>query len=184
MMTEKEKMISGAAYDASDPALVAERLHAQTLYKRYNALAPEDREGKAAILRSLLPNAAADAYITPPFFCDYGYNIYIGERFYANKNCIILDVAPVHIGDDVKLGPMVQIYTATHPLDPEERASGIESGKEIAIGDKVWIGGGSVLCPGVRIGEGSVIGAGTVVTKDIPARVVAAGNPCRVIRSV
>ncbi|MDL2272870.1 sugar O-acetyltransferase [Desulfovibrio sp. OttesenSCG-928-I05] len=183
-MTEKEKMIRGENYDASDPALVAERLHAQALSQRYNTLAPDDRDGKESTLRLLLPNAGNDAYITAPFLCDYGYNIYTGERFYANKNCIILDVAPVRIGHDVKLGPMVQIYTATHPLDPEERASGIESGKEIVIGDKVWIGGGSVLCPGVSIGEGTVIGAGSVVTKDIPARVVAVGNPCRVIRSL
>lgn len=183
-MTEKEKMIRGDRYDASDAELVRERIHAQTLAGQYGLVPPGDDAAKMEILRRLLPHGRTDTAITPPFFCDYGYNIFLGMRFYANKGCVILDVAPVRIGDDVMLGPMVQIYTATHPLDPEERASGAESGKAISIGDKVWIGGGSIICPGVAIGEGSVIGAGSVVTKDIPARVVAAGNPCRVIRSL
>lgn len=182
--SEKEKMLAGEPYNAADPELAAERLRAHDLCHKLRNSSPADTAHITALTRKLLSMAEPDAVLTPPFFCDYGYNIKAGKRFYANAGCVILDVAPVCIGDDVMFGPCVQVYTATHPLNPELRVSGIESGKCISIGDKVWIGGGAILCPGVCIGEGAVIGAGSVVTRDIPARVLAAGNPCRVIREL
>ena len=138
---------------------------------------------------TLIDLPSADAYaasvaITPPFQCDYGYNITLGEGVYFNVNCVVLDVAPVRIGARTLMGPGVQLYTASHPMSPEERAGGLELGVPITIGEDVWIGGGAIVCPGVTIGDGAVIGAGSVVTRDVPARVFAAGNPCRVIRSL
>lgn len=184
MPTEKERMLAGDAYDASDPELVADRLRARTLCQRL-ALAPPrelDAEHEEIILQ--LFGRKTDAYITPPFFCDYGSNIRMGSRVYFNFNCVVLDVAEVTIGDNVLFGPAVQVYTAGHPMDTAERRSGIEFGRPITIGNDVWIGGGAILCPGVRIGDRTVIGAGSVVTKDVPADVFAAGNPCRVIRQL
>ena len=182
MNSEKEKMLAGLAYDAFDPQLVAERREARLLIKAFNDARYDNEEERRRILRELLPNAAKGVWIEPPFFCDYGSNIVLGDRVYFNFNCIVLDVAPVRIGSRVMFGPAVQIYTATHPLDHHQRATGGESGKSIEIGDDVWIGGATVLCPGVRIGARTVIGAGSVVTKDIPEDVLAAGNPCKVIR--
>ncbi len=182
--SEKEKMIAGEPYHAADPELTAERLRAHGLCCELRHVSPADTARLTALTRELLSAAEPDAVLTPPFFCDYGYNIKAGKRFYVNSGCVILDVAPVFIGDDVMFGPCAQVYTATHPLDPKLRASGIESGKSISIGDTVWIGGGAILCPGVSIGAGAVIGAGSVVTRDIPAGVLAVGNPCRVIREL
>lgn len=182
--TEKQKMLAGEPYEANDPQLVAERERARGLSQRLNALpvdaAPDVRR---ALIEDLF-GAETDVYITPPFFCDYGRNIRFGERVYFNFNCVILDVAPVTIGHRVLFGPAVQVYTAGHPMDAVERGSGVEWGKPITIGDDVWIGGGAILCPGVTIGARSVIGAGSVVTRDVPAGVFAAGNPCRVVKPI
>ena len=179
-MTEKEKMLAGELYRASDPGLVEERRHAKMICRRYNA---SDNVPDAEMLRELLGHAT-DAYIEPPFFCDYGYNIRLGARFYANHGLIVLDVMPVTIGDDVFIAPNVVISAATHPVDVETRVAGLELGRPVTIGHGVWIGSGVQVLPGVTIGDGSIIGAGAVVTKDIPANCVAAGNPCRVMREL
>lgn len=184
MKTEKQKMVAGEAYDPMDAQLHQERRQARLWLKAFNDM-PEDREAdRMRVLRQLIPNAGAGLGIQPPFYCDYGSNITIGDRVFFNFNCVILDVAPVHIGSRVMFGPAVQVYTATHPLEAAQRSSGVEYGKPIRIGDDVWIGGGAVVCPGVRIGSRSVIGAGAVVTRDVPDGVFAAGNPCRVIRTI
>ncbi|TNV16828.1 sugar O-acetyltransferase [Buttiauxella sp. B2] len=182
--SEKQKMIDGENYYSSDSELVADRLRATDLCHRFNHELPSRQQVRRELIHELLPNADKQAEFAGPFFCAYGYNIKIGQPFYANTDLTILDIAPVTIGNNVMLAPHVQLYTAAHPTNPEQRATGIECGKPITIGNNVWIGGGVIVCPGVTIGEGSVIGAGSVVTKDIPPRVVAAGNPCRVIRSV
>jgi maltose O-acetyltransferase len=183
MRSQKDRMLAGEAYDASDPQLVAERVRARALCQALNALPATHDAERAALLADLF-GTQTNVYVTPPFHCDYGSNVTLGRNVYFNFNCILLDVAPVHIGDNVLFGPAVQVYTATHPLDAEPRRSGIESGKPIVIGDDVWIGGGAILNPGVTIGARSVIGAGSVVTKDIPDDVFAAGNPCKVIRKL
>ncbi|HCW04601.1 MAG TPA: maltose O-acetyltransferase [Clostridium sp.] len=182
-LSEKEKMLAGIAYLASDEELVKDRERAKKLCKKFNSLEPDNYEEREAVLKELLKTEES-CYIEPNFFCDYGYNIEIGKNFYANHNCIILDVNKVKIGNNVMFAPNVQVYTATHPIDAEERVSGVEMGYAIKIGDNVWIGGGAIICPGVKIGENTTIAAGSVVTKDIPANVLAAGNPCRIIREL
>ena len=184
MKSEKEKMIAGEMYDPLDEQLVEDRLQARLLIKSLNETREDETSERSDILRKLLPNAAPDLWIQPPFYCDYGYNMKIGEKVFFNFNCIILDVAPVTIGSRTMLGPNVQIYAATHPLNHMERSSGREYAMPVIIGDDVWIGGSAVICPGVTIGDRSVIGAGSVVTKDMPSDVVAAGNPCKVIRQI
>lgn len=176
--TEKEKMLQGELYFAYDEELARERKRAKSLCHRYNQYV---EELDMAALRELVGHPT-DAYLEPPFFCDYGYNIRLGRRVYANHNLVILDGAPVAIGDDVCIGPNVVISTAGHPIDPVTRCSGLEFVKPIAIGDRVWIGAGVVILPGVDIQENVTIGAGSVVTRSIPANCVAAGNPCRVLR--
>ncbi|HYW12640.1 MAG TPA: sugar O-acetyltransferase [Longimicrobium sp.] len=183
-MTEKEKMLSGALYDATDPQLVAERRRARDLLHALNGSRDGQRELRMDLLRRLLGAAGDGVWIEPPFFCDYGSNITLGDRVYFNFNCVVLDVARVAIGSDTMFGPAVQIYTATHPLAAAERRAGLEAGKPIVIGSDVWVGGGAILLPGVTIGSRSVIGAGSVVTKDVREGVFAAGNPCRVIRAL
>ncbi len=183
MKTEKEKMLAGELYLSEDEELVKDRLKAKKLCHQYNNLNPESKEEKKAILQELFQTEQAP-YIEPDFYCDYGYNIKIGENFYANHNCVFLDVNTITIRDNVMLGPAVQIYTATHPLEAEARNSGRELGFPIVIGNNVWIGGGAVIQPGVKIGDNAVIGAGAVVTKDIPANVFAGGNPARVIKEI
>lgn len=183
-MTEKEKMIAGLDYHANNPELLHDRQRAQTLLQTYNGTSANDAEEKTAILNLLFKSLGSNPSITSPFYCDYGYNITVGDNFYSNFNCIMLDCAPITIGNNVLLGPAVQIYTATHPTNPEERKKGLESAKAITIEDDVWIGGGSIINPGVTIGRGSTIGAGSVVTRDIPANVIAVGNPCRIIREL
>lgn len=163
------------------PDLVAARKRAKTICQQINAL-PADRHKARKPLYASLFGKVSSAYIEPNFFCDYGSNIYLGERFYANHNCVILDAAEIHIGDRVMFGPNVQLYGTTHPLDPQERASGKELCASIVIGDDCWVGGGAIILAGVTIGNAAVIGAGSVVTQDIPAGVVAVGNPCRVIK--
>ncbi|MGR5117782.1 sugar O-acetyltransferase [Vibrio astriarenae] len=181
--TEKQKMLAGEPYDAWDETLYAERIRCRKILQQLNNAIPDTPEWRGAIDALML--SSDNAYIEPPFRCDYGYNIKVGKNFYANFNCVVLDVGEVHIGDNVLFAPNVQIYTAGHPLDVKGRVGeGVEFGKAISIGDNVWLGGGVIVCPGVTIGKNSVIGAGSVVTKDVPANVLAAGNPCRVIRDI
>lgn len=182
MLTEKQKMLRGELYNASDPELVHERLQARKLLGEFNHAKAEESEFRNQILRKLISHQGDSLYIEPPFYCDYGTHIHIGDNVYFNFNCTILDIMPVTIGNNTMFGPFVQIYAATHPLDWEERSSGLELGKAIHIGSYVWVGGGAVICPGVTIGDRSVIGAGSVVTRDIPSDVFAAGNPCKVIK--
>lgn len=182
MPAEKSKMLAGELYDAADPELANERLHARLLLKRYNELPAGQQELRQQLLKELIPSQGAGLWIEPPFYCDYGTNISLGDKVYFNFNCIILDVMQVTIGSNVLIGPAVQIYTAMHPMNWKERASGVEFAKAISIGSDTWVGGGAIICPGVTVGSRSVIGAGSVVTRDIPDNVFAAGNPCRVIR--
>ncbi len=184
MRTEKQKMIAGDLYDPSDPTLSAERQRTRTLCQQLNGMVwTESTIQRKALLASLFATET-DVYITTPFFCDYGYNIKLGAKVYFNFNCVVLDVAPVSIGNDTLFGPGVHVYTASHPMSVAERRVGLEFGKAVAIGDDVWVGGGAIICPGVSVGAGAVIGAGSVVTRDIPEGVFAAGNPCRIIRKV
>ena len=177
-------MLAGELYDALDPQLSEDRLKARLLLKELNDSREDETDKRARILGELIPEGGEGLWMQPPFYCDYGYNIKVGERVFFNFNCVVLDVTTVNIGSRTLFGPNVQIYTATHPMDPKERASGLEYAKPIAIGEDVWVGGSAVICPGVTIGDRSVIGAGSVVTKDIPSDVFAAGNPCRVIRTI
>jgi maltose O-acetyltransferase len=184
VQTEKEKMLLGELYNAADPQLVMERRRARNLLKVFNDSLDEEQEKRRQILTELLGALGENISIEPPFFCDYGSNIYLGNGVYFNFNCIVLDVARVDIGNNVLFGPNVQIYTATHPIEYEERQAGLELGKPIKIGSDVWVGGSVIVGPGVTIGDRSVIGAGSVVVKDIPKGVFAAGNPCKVVHSL
>ena len=184
MKTEKEKMLAGELYDALDSELSEDRLRTRLLLQRLNSAPEDDAEERGRILSALLPHAGEGFWLQPPFYCDYGYNIRLGEKVFFNFNCVVLDVMEVRIGSRTLVGPNVQIYTATHPIDYRIRASGLEYAKPVNIGEDVWIGGSAVICPGLHIGDRSVIGAGSVVTRDIPADVFAAGNPCRVIRKL
>ena len=184
MPTEKEKMLAGDAYNGFDPQLVSERLHARTLCQQINNLAPSASAAERRGLLAALFGADTDVYVTAPFFCDYGYNVKLGANVYFNFNCVLLDVSTISIGSNTLFGPAVQIYTATHPISAQERRTGVEYGRPVAIGQDVWVGGGAIVCPGTTIGSGTVVGAGSVVTRDVPDGVFAAGNPCRVIRSI
>lgn len=184
MSREKEKMLSGELYKSFDAELLAERQRAKEIVFRYNSLQPSMIEERNELLKSLFGSVKGNFFIEPPFRCDYGCNIEIGENFYANYNLVILDCAKVTIGDNVLIGPNVGIYTAGHPLHFELRNEEWEFACPITIEDNVWIGGNVVLNPGVTVGRNSVVGSGSVVTKDIPANVVVAGNPCRVIREI
>ena len=181
-MTARERMLAGAPYDPADPALVALREAAQRLLLRFNA-APE-AAARDALLRQLLGAVGEGAEVRPGFACDYGWNIRLGARSFLNFHCVVLDCAPVVIGARVQIAPAVQIYTVGHPLDRATRATGVESARPIHIGDDAWIGGGAILLPGVTVGEGAVIAAGAVVTRDVPAGVLVAGNPARVVRAI
>lgn len=180
--SEKEKMIAGDLYNPLDSELLAARRKARLLTKQLNDTKDDEEELRKKILFDLIPQQGVSLWIEPPFYCDYGSNIKVGDKVFFNFNCVILDVAPVTIGNETMFGPNVQIYTATHPVDWKERASGLEFAKPIIIGANVWVGGSAVICPGVTIGDRSIIGAGSVVTKDIPSDVIAAGNPCKAIR--
>lgn len=182
MKTEKEKMLAGELYDPFDKQLSDERLQTRLLLKELNDSREDQVEERNRILKELIPNAGEGLWLQPPFYCDYGYNLVVGDKVFFNFNCVVLDVMEVRIGSRALFGPNVQVYTATHPMDHRVRASGVENARPISLGEDVWIGGSAVICPGVSIGDRSVIGAGSVVTKDIPADVFAAGNPCRVIR--
>jgi maltose O-acetyltransferase len=183
MRTEREKMLAGELYDPLDPDLTQARERARDLCQDLNATREADREVRRRILRALFAAGGESVWMQPPFYCDYGSNIVLGERVFFNFNCVVLDVCQVTIGDYTLFGPAVQIYAATHPLEANLRRTQ-ESGKPITIGSDVWVGGGAILCPGVTVGSRTVIGAGSVVTRDIPAGVLAVGNPCRVLREI
>ena len=184
-MTEKEKAARGEWYDANnDTTLIQERLYAKDLCYNYNSLRFHSEEEQHEILSKLLFDTGFNCQITAPFYCDLGYNISVGDNFFANHNLVIIDSARVTIGDNVFIGPNVGIYCAEHPIDIKRRNLGLERAKAITIGNNVWIGGGVHICPGVKIGDGAVIGAGSIVINGIPDNVVAVGNPCRVIRKI
>lgn len=175
-------MLAGELYRASDPELTGDRRRCQALLRAFNG--ETDEQARSALLAQLLGGAGAGAEVLPPFLCDYGYNVSLGAGAFVNYRAIVLDVAPVVIGDNVQIGTAVQILTADHPRDSEVRHSGLESGSPVAIEENAWIGSGAILCPGVSVGKDSIVGAGSVVTRAVPAGVVAAGNPCRVIREL
>ncbi|WP_301196244.1 sugar O-acetyltransferase [Duncaniella muris] len=184
-MTEKEKMLKGMIYDANNaPELIAERADCKELCHDYNHLRPKDIEGRRRIIMELLGSVKGNFLIEQPFLCDYGYNIHIGDNFYANHNLVILDEAPVIFGDNVFIAPNCGFYTAGHPIDAAERNRGLEYARPITVGNDVWIGADVCVLPGVTIGDDCVIGAGSVVVKDIPPHSVAVGNPCKVIRKI
>ncbi len=183
MKSEKEKMLAGELYDPLDPQLCRERDLCRDLCLLLNATREDQKEERQRLLAELF-GKETDAWVQPPFFCDYGKNIVLGAKVFFNFNCVVLDVAPVTIGDNVLFGPSVQIYTATHPISAAERRKWLELAKPITIGSDVWVGGGAIICPGVTIGERSVIGAGSVITRDIPSDVIASGNPARIIRAL
>lgn len=182
-MTEKEKMLAGEVYSATDPILLKELVETRLLVRRYNDLMPVETDEMRRVLKEILGSVADDEFIiNQPFRCDYGKQIHIGRRFFANFNLTVLDEATVTIGDDCFIGPNVNIYTACHSTDPTERNTRQEWAEPVKIGDNVWIGGSVTILPGVTIGNNVTVGAGSVVTKDIPDNVVADGNPCRTIR--
>lgn len=181
-MTDKERMLAGKLYRGGGAQLEADCARKDTLLWKLGQTA--DYSEWKAIFRELLGSYDGEFWIQPPFLCDYGSNIHVGKHFFANCDCVILDVCDVTIGDNVFLAPRVCIYTATHPIDPGVRNSGLEYGKPVTIGSSVWVGGNTVINPGVTIGDNVVIGSGSVVTKDIPSGVIAAGNPCRVLREI
>ena len=183
-MTQKERMLSELPYKAWMDGLSDERAAAKRLVYEYNRLHPDENARRDRLIRELIGTCGKEIYIEAPFRCDYGSNIEVGENFYSNYNLTILDVAKVKIGSNVMFAPNVSVYTARHPLHPGSRNSGYEYGISVTIGDNVWVGGNVVINPGVHIGNNAVIGSGSVVTKDIPANALAAGNPCRVIRMI
>lgn len=182
--TEKEKMLSGELYQAADPELVNDRLNARRLTRLFNQSLETDHEPRLELLKELFGSTGNHYYVEPSFRCDYGYNIHVGENFYANFDCVFLDVCEIRIGDNCFLAPGVHIYTAAHPLDAQERISGAEFGKPVAIGHNVWIGGRAVINPGVKIGNNAVIASGAVVTKDVPDNAVVGGCPAKIIKQI
>ena len=183
MRTELEKMLAGEPYKPMDPHLAAQRARARDLCQALNATHEADLDERRRLLVEIFGAGGDTTWMQPPFYCDYGFNIELGERVFFNFNCVVLDVCKVSIGSYTLFGPAVQIYTATHPMDAQARRRE-ESGRPIEIGSDVWVGGGAIILPGVRIGSRAVIGAGSVVTRDVPDGVFAAGNPCRVVRDV
>jgi maltose O-acetyltransferase len=184
MKSEKQKMLDGELYNPLDKELSEDRIRTRLLLKELNESREDKPEERARILKELIPDVKGGLWLQPPFYCDYGYNIILGEKVFFNFNCVVLDVTYVKIGSRTLFAPNVQIYTATHPIDHIERSSGVEFAKPIVIGEDCWIGGSAVICPGVKIGDRAIIGAGSVVTKDIPSDVIAAGNPCKIIRTL
>ena len=182
-MTARERMTAGEMYDPLDPELAAARERARDLCQALNNTREAEVAERRRLLRDIFPAGGDSVWMQPPFFCDYGFNITLGERVFFNFNCIVLDVCPVRIGSFTLFGPSVQILTPVHPMNAEQRRRE-EFGKPVAIGDDVWVGGGAIILPGVTIGSRAVIGAGSIVTRDVPDGVFAAGNPCRVIRAI
>jgi maltose O-acetyltransferase len=183
-VTEREKMLAGQLYLAADPELSELRRRARALMRAYNATTEDETKSRREILAQLLGGTGERIEIEPPFRCDYGHNIRVGENFYANFGVVMLDCAEIIIGNNVLLAPNVQIYAAHHPIDAATRLTMLELASPITIGDNVWIGGNAIVLPGITIGDNTVVGAGSVVTKDLPANVIAAGNPCRVLRAI
>lgn len=188
MNPEKERMLAGEPYDPLDPELVREREYARALTRRYNGQYNEttdaDPEDRRTIVAELFGSVGSNVTVEPPVRCDYGYNVHVGDDFYANFGCVILDVCPVTVGDGCLLGPGVHLYTAAHPTDAARRREGVEWGEPISIGADVWIGGRAVVNPGVEIGDGAVVASGAVVVDDVPAGSLVAGNPARVKRDL
>ena len=184
MLTEKQKMLAGKLYNSMDAELVFERTQARTKTRLYNATSEIDIQERKALLKQLLGTSDTNTYIEPNIRCDYGYNIHVGANFYANFDCVFLDVCAIRIGDNCMLAPGVHLYTATHPLDAQTRISGAEFGKEINIGNNVWIGGGAIISPGVTIGDNAVIASGSVVTKDVVANTLVGGNPAKKLKDI
>ena len=184
MRTEKEKMLAGEMYNPADAQLVKDREYARRQVRIYNETSETEGEKRTQLLRELFGSTGENVYIEPNIRVDYGYNIFVGENFSANFDCVILDVCEVRFGDNCMLAPGVHVYTATHPLDPTERNSGKEYAKPIILGDNVWIGGSAVINPGVSIGDNVVIASGSVVTKDVPNNVVVGGNPAKIIKKI
>ncbi|WP_158882911.1 sugar O-acetyltransferase [Amycolatopsis anabasis] len=185
MGEHKERMLRGELYRDNDPELVAERRRAQALLDEFNATTAEESDRREVVLRKLLGRLGDGSWVMPRFQCDYGYLIEIGSNSFLNYDAILLDCAPIRIGDDVSIGPRAQLLTALHPMEDHElRRRRWETAKPITIGDNVWFGGGVIVCPGVTVGDNTVVGAGSVVTRDLPPRVFAAGNPCQVIRQL
>ncbi|MFC7370242.1 maltose acetyltransferase domain-containing protein [Fictibacillus iocasae] len=182
MKTEKEKMMDGEMYLASDELLLKERANARRLTRLFNETAESEESRRTSLLTELFGSVAGSVYIEPTFRCDYGYNIHLGQNFYANFDCVMLDVCRITFGDNVLLAPGVHIYTASHPTNPIERAAGPEFGKPVTVGNNVWIGGRAVINPGVNIGDNAIIASGAVVVKDVPANAVVGGNPAKVIK--
>jgi maltose O-acetyltransferase len=182
--SERERMLAGEPYVANDPELQEASLRALDLCAQYNRTFARERAERLRILRELLGAVGEAVDIRPPFYCDYGSQIRIGARTFANFNLVALDVAAITIGDDVQIGPNVQLLTPTHPIDPEPRRAKVEAAKPITIGDNVWLAGGVIVCPGVTIGENTVVGAGAVVVRNLPGNVVAVGNPARIVRRI
>lgn len=183
-MNQKERMLAGLPYKAWLDGLAEERLENKKRIYKYNNLPPEAEKEQEELIKEILGKTGENVHIEAPFHCDYGYNIEVGENFFANYNLTVLDVGKVRIGKNAQIAPNVSIYTAGHPIHPESRNSGYEYGIEVTIGDNVWIGGNVCIMPGVTVGDNVVIGAGSVVTKDIPGSVIAVGNPCRVVRKI
>jgi len=184
-VTEREKMLEGLLYDANyNEEIVKEREKSKDLCYEYNQLRPSDSENQKAIMSKLLGKIREGFYITAPFYCDYGYNIEIGNNFYTNHNCVILDGAKVTFGNNIFIAPNCCFSTAGHPIDSEQRNVGLEFAHPIKVGNNVWFGAGVIVLPGITIGDDVVIGAGSIVTKDIPSGVIAVGNPCKVIRKI
>jgi maltose O-acetyltransferase len=179
--SEKEKMLVGDLYDASDPELVSERTDARALTREYNATAPHETDRRARLLDDLFGSVGEAVTVEPPVRCDYGYNVHVGDGFYANVGCVLLDIRRIDVGRDCLVGPGVHVYTATHPLDAAARSEGLEYGEPVSVGDDVWIGGRAVLNPGVTVGDRSIVASGAVVTSDVPDDVVVGGNPARVL---
>lgn len=184
MPTETERMVAGEPYDPTDPDLVADRERARDLTRRYNATSEAERKRRSDLLRELFDAVGEDPVVQPPLRCDYGYNVAVGADFFANYGCVFLDATPVSFGDRCLLGPGVHVYAVTHPIGPDERATGRERGRPVSVGDDVWVGGRAVLNPGVTVGDEAVVASGAVVTEDVPARTVVGGNPARVIREI
>ena len=180
----RERMLAGEPYVADDPVLAEERARATRLVDRFNRTGVDDGVDRHRLLLELLGHLGEGAEIEPPLRCDYGYRIRVGARTFVNYGLVALDVASITIGDDVQIGPNVQLLTPTHPIDPEARRAKWEAAQPIAVGDNAWLGGGVIVLPGVTIGENTVVGAGSIVTKDLPSNVVAVGNPARVVRPV
>ena len=183
-MNQKERMLAGLPYKAWLDGLAEDRLENKKRIYKYNNLPPEAEKEQEELIKEILGKTGENVHIEAPFHCDYGYNIEVGENFFANYNLTVLDVGKVRIGKNAQIAPNVSIYTAGHPIHPDSRNSGYEYGIEVTIGDNVWIGGNVCIMPGVTVGDNVVIGAGSVVTKDIPDSVIAVGNPCRVVRAI